>query len=79
MGNTNRRDFLLGAGVTIGSVALGQRVLADSLPGEDESGPQKTAIRGKMRGLMVDAGRVPESLEYYRRLVDFCADWELNQ
>ena len=31
-----------------------------------------------MRGLMVDAGRVPESLEYYRRIVDFCADWELN-
>jgi hypothetical protein len=31
-----------------------------------------------MRGLMVDAGRVPESMEYYRRVVDFCAEWTLN-
>ena len=31
-----------------------------------------------MRGLMVDAGRVPESVEYYKRVVEFCADWELN-
>ena len=75
MGNRNRREFLLGAGVTIGSVALGQRVLGQ---GSDESAPRTDAIRGKMRGLMVDAGRVPESLEYYRRVVDFCADWELN-
>lgn len=73
MANRNRREFLLEAGVTIGSVALGQRVF-----GMDESSPRNSAIRGKMRGLMVDAGRVPESLEYYRRVVDFCADWELN-
>lgn len=31
-----------------------------------------------MRGLMVDAGRVPESLGYYRRVIDFCAEWGLN-
>ena len=49
-----------------------------SLQGTDELVPRKTATHGKMRGLMVDAGRVPESLEYYRRIVDFCADWELN-
>jgi hypothetical protein len=97
MGNRNRREFLLGAGVTIGSVALGEiraTNLVSTLPennsdpasswtrpflqGTDESWARKSAIRGKMRGLMVDAGRVPESLEYYRRVVDFCADWELN-
>jgi hypothetical protein len=27
---------------------------------------------------MVDAGRVPEPLEYYRRVIDFCADWQFN-
>lgn len=27
---------------------------------------------------MVDAGRVPETLEYYRRVIDFCAEWGLN-
>jgi hypothetical protein len=31
-----------------------------------------------MRGLMVDAGRVPEKLDYYRRVIDFCAEWEIN-
>ena len=31
-----------------------------------------------MRGLMLDAGRVPESLAYYRRVIEFCADWQLN-
>lgn len=101
MGNANRRQFLLGAGFTIGSVTFGQRVFADipttspalmvpgdgSIPADsranslqraDESESRKTGIHSKMRGLMVDAGRVPESLEYYRRVVDFCADWELN-
>ena len=38
----------------------------------------KTAGRGAMRGLMVDAGRVPESVEYYQRVIEFCAEWELN-
>lgn len=31
-----------------------------------------------MRGLMVDAGRVPETTDYYKRVIEFCADWELN-
>ena len=31
-----------------------------------------------MRGLMVDAARVPETLDYYRRVIEFCADWEMN-
>jgi hypothetical protein len=28
-----------------------------------------------MRGLMVDAARVPETIEYYKRVVEFCAEW----
>ncbi len=31
-----------------------------------------------MRGLMVDAGRVPEKLDYYHRVIDFCAEWGFN-
>jgi hypothetical protein len=27
---------------------------------------------------MVDAARVPENLAFYRRVIDFCSDWELN-
>jgi len=34
--------------------------------------------RAVIRGLMVDAGRVPESLDYYRRAIEFCRDWGLN-
>jgi len=32
----------------------------------------------RLNGLMVDAARAPESVEYYRRMIDFCADWGLN-
>ncbi|HTX76556.1 MAG TPA: family 20 glycosylhydrolase [Terracidiphilus sp.] len=31
-----------------------------------------------IRGLMVDAGRVPEKLDYYRRVIDFCTEWGFN-
>jgi hypothetical protein len=27
---------------------------------------------------MVDAARLPESLAYYRRVIEFCAEWDLN-
>lgn len=37
-----------------------------------------TATPRPMRGLMVDAGRVPEKLDYYRRVIDFCAEWGFN-
>jgi len=32
----------------------------------------------RLRGFMVDAGRVPEPLSYYRRVIDFCEEWEFN-
>jgi hypothetical protein len=73
MKNRNRREFLLGAGLTLTGVAAGP-----CLRGIGESMPGSSAGRETMRGLMVDAGRVPESLEYYRRVIEFCADWELN-
>ena len=44
---------------------------AERLPGDRAGSP-------RLRGLMVDAGRVPESLSYYRRVIDFCAEWEFN-
>ena len=31
-----------------------------------------------MRGLMVDAGRVPEKLDYYHRVINFCSEWGFN-
>lgn len=32
----------------------------------------------RLRGLTVDAARLPEKPAYYRRLIDFCRDWKLN-
>lgn len=31
-----------------------------------------------MRGLMLDAARLVESPDYYRRFMDFCATWQVN-
>jgi Glycosyl hydrolase family 20, catalytic domain len=73
MKNRNRRRFLLEAGLTLTGVAVGPCLL-----GMAESKPGSRAARETMRGLMVDAGRVPESIDYYRRVIEFCADWELN-
>lgn len=47
-------------------------------PGSAEEPPEIQKNRPRLRGLMVDAGRVPETLEYYRRVIDFCSDWEFN-
>jgi hypothetical protein len=33
---------------------------------------------GQLRGLMADAGRVPEDPSYYRRAIDFCHQWNMN-
>jgi hypothetical protein len=92
MKTRNRREFLLGAGITLSSVAAyphlwGEaptiratpELTMEALPfGADESAPVAGAPREAMRGLMVDAARIPESMDYYRRVIEFCADWELN-
>ncbi|MGD0871683.1 MAG: hypothetical protein ABSB88_19190 [Bryobacteraceae bacterium] len=31
-----------------------------------------------LRGLMIDAARLPESPAHYRRNIDFCAEWGLR-
>lgn len=38
------------------------------------SGPRPS----RLRGLTIDAARLPEKPEYYRRIIDFCHDWGLN-
>jgi Glycosyl hydrolase family 20, catalytic domain len=81
MDNWSRRKFLE-AGIALGSVAASSRLCAESagwfVP-EGWSDPAKASdAQPMMRGLMVDAARLPESMEYYRRVVDFCAEWQLN-
>jgi hypothetical protein len=73
-GNSNRREFLSGVGVAITGAALCPGILAEA----SQSGVSKAAASKRMRGLMVDAARVPETLDYYRRVIEFCADWSMN-
>lgn len=81
----SRRDFLRGAGMTVaGAVAVPswfgksggtQPALRAAI---EPSQAASTAVSRVIRGLMVDAGRLPEKLEYYRRVIDFCAEWGCN-
>jgi hypothetical protein len=76
MGHKNRRQFLRAAGATLTNVAALPHLLK-SMASEPQAS-ERASVQTKMRGLMVDAARVPESLDYYRRVIDFCADWGLN-
>jgi hypothetical protein len=67
-GPRNRRQFLQAAA----AVAAATRTGLWAQPAQ----PSPTSA--KIRGLMVDAARVPENLAYYRRVLDFCSDWKLN-
>jgi Glycosyl hydrolase family 20, catalytic domain len=71
MKKRTRREFLAGAGVVLGGSVVGSKVWG-AARGLSAAGA------APIRGLMVDAGRVPEKMEYYRRVVEFCADWEMN-
>lgn len=63
-----RRDFLVQSSLALGGAATATHLLSQA--SAHESAP--------LRGLMVDAARVPEPLAYYRRVIDFCYEWRLN-
>lgn len=48
---------------------------AHASPGRQTAGP---GAGNKLRGVMVDAARQPATIEYYQRVIGFCADWGLN-
>src|SRR5579862_5273266 len=75
MAKHNRREFLHGAGSALAGAALYPSL--PTLPGPADT-PAHAPNPKKIRGVMVDAARVPEALDYYRRVIDFCADWQLN-
>jgi len=75
LGSHSRADSRIISPSTSGADFAGSTARISS-PGD--SGSPKLTNPQKMRGLMVDAGRVPERMEYYRRVIEFCADWELN-
>lgn len=62
-----RRLFL-----RLGAMGLAAGLAPRHLLGGDSQRPLS------FRGLTVDAARLVEKPEYYRRLIDFCHDWDLN-
>jgi len=68
MGSRNRREFLQAAGTLTAFTSFGRLCPAATTTLADE----------KLRGVMVDAARVPENIAYYRRVIDFCTEWGLN-
>ena len=91
MANHNRRQFLHGAGSALARTAIfpslrssiGLAAAAASFPAaasrpEPGPGSEESPKPKKIRGVMVDAARVPETLDYYRRVISFCAEWKLN-
>ena len=74
----NRREFLWEAGIALTGVAASSSPFRQAFAIEGQSAPSNASARSPIRGIMVDAGRVPESMDYYRRVVEFCADWQLN-
>jgi len=63
-----RRDFLVQSGLALGGAAAAPHLLSQ----------HSASPTTPLRGLMLDAARVPEPLAYYRRVIDFCAEWRLN-
>lgn len=81
MNRTPRRDFLRTASLGL-AAALD---LAGESSGLRAAVEASRAARGsaspdpeRLRGLTVDAARLPEKPAYYRRLIDFCREWKLN-
>lgn len=75
----SRRQFLQVGGLTLASVAARSAFISESTVAARVDGKAQTiATQKTIRGLMVDAGRMPESMDYYRRIIEFCAKWELN-
>ncbi|WP_446743727.1 family 20 glycosylhydrolase [Silvibacterium acidisoli] len=61
----NRRKFLVSSGLAIAAAAAPKLHAA-------------TGTKQPVRGIMVDAGRTPETMEYYHRVLDFCSEWQIN-
>ncbi len=86
-----RREFLAAAAAVAATpITWGSELRIEAAGGpsseKDPSHPLRpsvgeaasTSAQPKIRGIMVDAGRVPETLGYYKRVIDFCSDWGLN-
>jgi len=88
LGIENRREFLRYAGAALAGLKAFPLLPANAssgvsewngvVTGQESAGAGAPAPAKRMRGLMIDAARLPESPDYYRHVIEFCAEWELN-
>lgn len=79
MQGRSRRQFLQNAALTLAGAVAAPAFARDKLStGRNDAEAGRAAARRVIRGVMVDAGRVPESMDYYRDVIEFCAEWGLN-
>jgi Glycosyl hydrolase family 20, catalytic domain len=76
-----RRDFLRSSALGLAALSARSSALRGDAPEEaarvSAPGP-RAAGKASLRGLVVDAARTPEKPAYYRRLIDFSREWEMN-
>lgn len=84
LGRSSKKQVTIRAGsggtVTRAFILLAFFILCSgdlSAQSKTTAGPEGSDVK-KLKGLLVDPARVPESIEYYRRLIKFCADWNMN-
>ena len=84
-----RREFLqhaTGAATAAASLGTSRPRALRRGEGATESAPTRSASRAPVPpanappvyGILADAARVPEKIEHYERLIDFCAEWKFN-
>ena len=83
MQHSSRRKFLQSASTAVIGLTALPRLNSATRQGavtqENASGATSTSTpRQQIRGLMIDAARLSESPDYYRRLIGFCAEWNIN-
>ncbi len=77
---TTRRDFFrrgFEGAVSIAAMGLGFSSARAQTRSPAIAAPAASSPMS-LRGLMADAARVPEDVSYYRRLIDFSREWNLN-
>lgn len=76
---TSRREFIGQVASTVAATTVGS-LFAPSIESQEFVPKRQNGARDNDRifGFMLDAGRLPELMSYYKRVVDFCASWELN-
>jgi hypothetical protein len=76
----NRRNFLQTTALGLAGISSWPRAsVAGPFLQTSSTRPASGGLAGeRLRGITVDAARLPERYSYYTRLIDFCQEWNLN-